>query len=153
MKIIMMNMVRIMDGDNVVVLDKKKKYGWEGLTFPGGKFEKFESGIESAIREAKEETNLDISDLHLNGIIQWIDKDTEEIDFGFLYTANSFKGNLEKENREGNLFFCNYEEFKKMDNHSDSMEYILPIYDGKYSEVKLFYKNGKIIDKKIYKNN
>ena len=37
-----MNMVKIYDEKNkkVLVLDKKKKYGWEGLTFPGGKVEK-----------------------------------------------------------------------------------------------------------------
>lgn len=36
MKTVLYNMIRIMDGENVVVLDKNIKEGWEGLTFPGG---------------------------------------------------------------------------------------------------------------------
>ena len=39
MKIVLMNMVKISDKETgkVVVLDKVKREGWEGLTFPGGK--------------------------------------------------------------------------------------------------------------------
>lgn len=57
-----MNMVKIYNKKTgqVLVLDKVKKYGWEGLTFPGGKVEFGESFVDSVIREAKEETNLDI---------------------------------------------------------------------------------------------
>lgn len=75
MKTIMMNMVRIFDDNKVLVLDKVKKYGWEGFTFPGGKVEDYESFIDSAIRESKEETNLDVSDLEYNGQIVWYDYD------------------------------------------------------------------------------
>ena len=62
MKILLMNMVKIYNKETgeVLVLDKVKKYGWEGLTFPGGKVELTESFEDSVIREAKEETNLDV---------------------------------------------------------------------------------------------
>ena len=145
MKTIMMNMVRIFNGNKVLVLDKKKKYGWEGLTFPGGKVEPFESFYNSAIREVKEETNLDIKDLEFNGFIQWYCKDPDERYAGLLYTAYGFEGELIPENIEGNLFFEDYEKFKKMQGHSDSMEYILQIYDGKYNEISLIYDEENIL--------
>lgn len=146
MKTILYNMVRILDGQNVVVLDKKKKEGWEGLTFPGGKVDPNESFNHSAIREVKEETNLDISDLEFNGIIQWIEDDLRMT--GLLYTTRNFKGTLVKESVEGKLFKENYEKLKTMDGLSDSMQYIFDIYDGKYFEIVLYYENGKLLKEK-----
>lgn len=146
MKTVLYNMIRIMDGENVVVLDKNIKEGWEGLTFPGGKLEPNESIYESTIREAKEETNLDVKNLQFNGIIHWIEEDIRLT--GFLYTTEEFSGELVEENVEGRLFFNNYEKLKKMPNLSDSMNYIFDIYDGKYFEIVLFYENGKRIDEK-----
>lgn len=150
MNIVIMNMVRILKDNQVVVLNKKKKEGWEGLTFPGGKVEPNESFIDSAKREVKEETNLDIEDLEFDGIIQWINNSSRWV--GLLYTSKNVKGELVKENREGNLYYQDYEEFKKdVENHSDSMEFILPIYDKKYSEIVLTYdENNKLIGKKYF---
>ncbi|MSS77726.1 NUDIX domain-containing protein [Anaerococcus sp. AGMB00486] len=140
MKIRLMNMVKIYDKNTkkVLVLDKKKKEGREGLTFPGGKVEKRESFEDSVIREAKEETNLDIKNPELVGIITWAytNKDGEfQKDVGLLYETPDFSGNLVKENREGLLSWIDYEDFKKMDNMSDSMPEILKIYDRKIREV------------------
>lgn len=146
MKIVLYNMIRIMDGENVVVLDKNINIGWEGLTFPGGKLEPNESIYESTVREAKEETNLDVKNLQFNGIIHWIEEDVRLT--GFLYTTEDFSGELVEENIEGRLFFNNYEKLKTMPNLSDSMNYIFDIYDGKYFEIVLFYENGKRIDEK-----
>ncbi len=150
MKTIMMNMTRIMDKDKVLVLDKKKKYGWEGLTFPGGKVEANETFVEGAVREVKEETNLDISNLEFNGIIQWINHDKNLREVGLLYTTKEFSGELIEENIEGNLFFANYEDFKTMEGHSYSMDYILDIYEGKYFEICMEFKNGELIEIKKY---
>lgn len=145
MKTIMMNMIRIFDGDKVLVLDKKIKYGWEGLTFPGGKVDPGESFNRAAIREAKEETNLDLGDLVFNGIIQWYAIDTGERQTGLLYTCREFTGDLVSENEEGNLFFENYEKFKLRDRKSDTMDDILKIYDGEYFEIVCYFENDMLI--------
>jgi len=151
MKTIMMNMIRIFRGNEVLVLDKVKKHGWEGLTFPGGKVEDFESFIDAAIREAKEETNLDIFDLSYDGMIVWYDHDADERLVGMLYTSKRFKGDLIEFNKEGRLYFQDYEEFAFEENKSDSMDDILSIYNGEYDEIYCYYKESKLVDRKKFK--
>jgi 8-oxo-dGTP diphosphatase len=139
MRIRLMNMVKIKNPKTgqVLVLDKVKKEGWEGLTFPGGKLEEKESFIESVIREAKEETNLDIKNPSFVGLITWYFKKNGETckDVGLLYETDQYTGNLVEENREGSLYWQDYQEFKNEKEKSDSMDDILTIYEGKYREI------------------
>ena len=151
MENILCNMIKINRGNDVLVLDKVKKYGWEGLTFPGGHVEKIESITESVIREAKEETNLDVENIRYIGMISWYDMDNNDRIVGFLYETDDFSGELVKENVEGTLEFIDYEELKNMDGHSDSMDEIFAIYDGKYSEIVLYYEDNKCVKKECYK--
>lgn len=151
MENILCNMIKINRGNDVLVLDKVKKYGWEGLTFPGGHVEKVESITESVIREAKEETNLDIENIKYVGMISWYDMGNNDRIIGFLYETNDFSGELIKENIEGTLEFIDYEELKNMDGHSDSMGEIFAIYDGQYSEIVLYYEDNKCVKKECYK--
>ncbi|MDU4208746.1 MAG: 8-oxo-dGTP diphosphatase [Finegoldia magna] len=151
MENILCNMIKINRGNDVLVLDKVKKYGWEGLTFPGGHVEKIESITESVIREAKEETNLDIENIKYVGMISWFDMDNNDRIVGFLYETDDFSGELIKENVEGTLEFIDYEDLKNMDGHSDSMGEIFAIYDGKYSEIVLYYEDNKCVKKECYK--
>ena len=151
MENILCNMIKINRGNDVLVLDKVKKYGWEGLTFPGGHVEKIESITESVIREVKEETNLDIENIKYVGMISWYDNDNNDRIVGFLYETDDFSGELVKENVEGTLEFIDYDELKNMDGHSDSMDEIFAIYDGKYSEIVLYYEDNKCLKKDCYK--
>lgn len=151
MENILCNMIKINRGNDVLVLDKVKKYGWEGLTFPGGHVEKIESITESVIREAKEETNLDIENIKYVGMISWYDMDNNDRIVGFLYETDDFSGELIKENIEGTLEFIDYQELKNMDGHSDSMGEIFAIYDGKYSEIVLYYEDNKCVKKECYR--
>ncbi|MDU5229903.1 MAG: NUDIX domain-containing protein [Anaerococcus sp.] len=135
MKTRLMNMIKIKNPstNKVVILDKVKKEGWEGLTFPGGKIEINESLEAAAIREAKEETGLDIKNLKFVGFITWLGKEYK--DLGLLYETSDYTGKLIPENREGHLAWIDYEEFKKMDGMSLSMDKILKIYEGEYREI------------------
>lgn len=140
MKIRLMNMVKIYDKENkkVLVLDKKKKEGWEGLTFPGGKVEEDESFEDSVIREAKEETNLDIKNPRIVGLITWtfINKEGDfQKDVGLLYESFDFSGELIEKNREGNLFWLSYDKLKEREDLSQSMPEIFKIYDGECREI------------------
>lgn len=151
MNTVLLNMIKINRENEVLVLDKLKKEGWEGLTFPGGHVDPVESIYESAVREAKEETNLDVYELVYKGMIQWYDKKKDERLVGHLYETDKFSGDLIEENIEGRLFFTDYESFKKMDGMSASMDEILSIYEGFHREIIMYFDGDKYLGKKSFK--
>ena len=56
----MTNMVMIQDRQTSKVLVQDRIKSWKGLSFPDGHVEDNESIVDSAIREVKEETGLDV---------------------------------------------------------------------------------------------
>ena len=71
---------------------------WIGI---GGKFEAGESPEECALREAKEETGLDLTSYRYRGIVTFV-SDRWESEYMHLFTADGFAGEL-KECDEGEL--------------------------------------------------
>lgn len=139
-----LNMVRIRRRDGaVLVLDKVKKQGWEGLTFPGGKVEPGESFLASARREALEETGLRLGKLSLDGFVHWIHPKIGLHQVGLLYTCQDFSGQVQA-SAEGDLFWEDYQAFLQEPVKSDSMEEILAVYAGRYQEVLITIVDGKM---------
>ena len=67
-------------------------YEPDSWTFPGGKQEYEETVIETAIRETKEETNLDISDIHVYTATDEFQKERHYVTIGII--SSSYKGEL-----------------------------------------------------------
>lgn len=119
-KAVFTNMCMIYDDEgNVLVQDRKKS--WCGIAFPGGHLEKFESVVDSVIREIKEETGLEIWNLELCGVKQWFNVD-EGRNVCFLFKTKSFRGNLISSD-EGKNFWIKKSEIEKykLANNFDTM--------------------------------
>ena len=133
------NMCMIEDGDKILVLNKTCKNNPEyvGLTFPGGHIERAESLVDSAIREVKEETGLDIDDVVLCGVKHFPTEDGRYIVFFFKTTT--FSGVLKSSN-EGEVFWIHKEELRNYQLSVD-FEEMLSIFTGEKSEF-YYYLEG-----------
>ena len=100
---ILTNMCMIYAGDRILVQDRQN-LDWPGITFPGGHVEAGESFVFSVIREIKEETGLDITDVRLCGVKQWTHKRGEYRYIVFLYKTCAFTGEL-RDSAEGKVFW------------------------------------------------
>lgn len=126
-KLYNMCMVYNKENNQVLVQDKVADDGWGGITFPGGHIEFGESFIESTIREVKEETGLDVTDLEYAGIINYYNTDNSERWMCFLYKTNKYSGEVLKETEEGKVFWVNSDELLTM-NLAPNMDKYLQLF-------------------------
>ena len=138
------NMCMIYDGNgNVLVQDRVKKT-WPGITFPGGHVEKNESIVDSVMREVKEETGLDISNLEICGIKDWSYDDGSRY-IAFLYKTCAFSGSI-KSSSEGKVFWTEISNLKSM-NLSEGMEKTIDVFiNDDINEYYFYRENGKWLD-------
>lgn len=142
-KIELTNMVMIEDKATGKVLVQERVKSWKGLSFPGGHVEAGESFVESAIREAKEETGLDIFNLKSCGVIHWAHKDTLDRYIVHLYKTSDFSGDLINETEEGRVFWITVDELKKGRLSNNFGNYLPMFLEDKYNEFYCFYRDGE----------
>ncbi|MGB5824492.1 MAG: 8-oxo-dGTP diphosphatase [Proteocatella sp.] len=126
-KVELTNMVMILDKTANRVLVQERVKEPRGIAFPGGHVEKGESFTESAVREIKEETGLDVKNLKLCGVIHWCNEDSDERYLAFLYKTSDYKGKLIESSKEGNVFWVDIDNLNKME-LSHNFEECLPIF-------------------------
>ncbi len=136
-KTVLVNMIMIENKGTgkVLVLDRKLDT-WAGLTFPGGHVEWGESFYDAAVREAKEETGLDVKKLRHCGTVNWANKRTGERYVELLYRTSDFYGALTEGTREGEVLWMTMDELKRSERLSPNFELYLPMFENRgYSEM------------------
>lgn len=117
----------IVDQDKVLVQNRTKN-DWPGITFPGGKVEANESLYDSCVREVKEESGLEVSNLELCGMIHYELEKEEERWIMYLYRTSTFKGTLEASENEDEVFWMNYCDLKTA-KLSNDLDVYLKVYE------------------------
>lgn len=137
---ILTNMCMIYDNQGRVLVQDKVGSNWCGITFPGGHVEAEESIVDSTIREIKEETGLDISDLKICGIKDWTYAQGSRY-VVFLYKTNKFSGQLQP-SKEGPVYWVDLKELKHL-KLAPSMATMLEVFlRDDVSEHFIYQENG-----------
>lgn len=129
------NMIMVEDKSTGKVLVQQRVKSWTGISFPGGHVEPGESFVDSAIREVKEETGLDIRNLESCGVVHWAHNRNFNRYIVFLYKTSDFSGELLPETEEGRVFWVDPEELKTMQLSPNFGNYVPMFLSGKFSEV------------------
>ena len=127
------NMVMVEDKTTNKFLVQQRIKSWKGISFPGGHVEPGESFVDSAIREIKEETGLDIKNLKSCGVIHWSHSKRKNRYIVFLYKTSDFSGTLLEETEEGKVFWASIEEIQNME-LSQNFEKYIPMFFNDSSE-------------------
>ena len=134
------NMVMVQDPETGKVLVEKRIKKYPGIAFPGGHVEDKESIYDSAIREIREETGLDIWDLEPCGFIYWEHENGYRY-FTYFYKTTKFSGELIGETDEGPVFWVDPAELSNLA-LAPNMDRYLPMFTGKYAECYCREENG-----------
>ena len=132
----------------LLVLHRTKKRGdenggkWVGV---GGKFEYGESPEECAVREAKEETGLTMTNPRFRGLVTFV-SDEWGVEYMHLFTCTEFEGEL-AECDEGELEWLSMEELLSKDIWEGDRLFLraLAERDGFFT-LKLRYEGEKLAE-------
>ena len=147
MKIEMVTNVMIQNPDTKEVVVQNRTRQYPGWSFPGGHIEHSESIYDCAVREIKEETGLNISNLKLCGVLHWINREDDGRYVCFMYKTTEYSGELISENDEGEYFWLSIDELLAAPKEKISCEHYVfsPLYHeyGKYSEVLIYWSGDE----------
>lgn len=122
----------IQNEDKVLLLDRQHD-NFKGFIPPGGKVEFPESIVESAIREVKEETGLEVSNLVFKGLYEYVNPVAMDRYMIFNYITKDFNGELLENGPEGKAVWVNIGE-----------AYNLPMQESIRRRFPLFLKKGHL---------
>jgi 8-oxo-dGTP diphosphatase len=120
----------IQDGENVLLLDRQHD-DFKGFIPPGGKVEFPESIVDSAIREVREETGLEVRNLIFKGLYEYVNPVTKDRYMIFNYLTKDFTGELINDSPEGGPVWVNIKE-----------AYDLPMQKSIRRRFPLFFEEG-----------
>jgi len=151
-KLELTNMVMVQDinTDKVVVLERIKS--WTGISFPGGHVEDDENIYDSAVREIKEETGLDIKNLKFCGFMNWFNNKTADRYFIYFYKTTDYTGELCNETEEGRVFWVDIDEIAEMQLASNFKAYLPMFLEDKYSEAFCSWNDEMKLDESYNEN-
>ena len=128
------NMVMVQNPGTGEVIVQERIKSWPGIAFPGGHAEPGEAIYDSAVREIREETGLEIRNLQYCGMMYWYNNATDDKYFTYFYRTNDYTGTLLDATDEGRVFWIRPEKLQEMKLAPNFREYLPFFFENRYRE-------------------
>ena len=136
-------------GDQVLMLHRVKKKNdinkdkWIGI---GGKFEGSETPDECLLREAREETGLELTRWQCRAVVTFLTENPEDGEYMYLFTADGFEGEL-CECNEGDLQWVDRSFLNELPKwEGDQIFLDLLWQDAPFFLLKLRYDHDRLVE-------
>ena len=137
----------VMDEDKVLLILKKRGLGDGYYNAPGGHIELEETSIEAAIRETKEETGLDVSELKERGTLRFQFKDGLRM-VCYVFVTSTWEGEL-KECDEAKPFWTDKASLDYNMMWKDDKLWLPLLLEGKEFEGWFVFDDREMLDAKV----
>ncbi len=140
----------VMDPENskVLMILKKTGLGAGYINAPGGHIELEETKTEAAIRETKEETGLDVTDLEERGVLRFQFKDGLRM-LGYVFFTSSWSGTLIDECEETRPFWCDISALDYSAMWEDDRLWLPLAMEGKKFSGYFIFSDKIMLDSKV----
>lgn len=138
----------VIDGSRVLMIEKKTGLGAGYMNAPGGHIEIEETKAEAAIRETKEETGLDVSDLEERGVLRFQFKDGLRM-LGYVFFTSSFSGELIEETEETKPFWTDISTLDYSRMWEDDRLWLPMALEGRKFDGRFIFDDKAMLDAEV----
>ena len=138
----------VVDGDRVLMIEKKTGLGSGYINAPGGHMELEETKTEAAIRETKEETGLTVSDLKERGVLRFQFKDGLRM-LGYVFFTSKWEGELIDECEETRPFWTDIASLDYSAMWEDDRLWLPMALEGKRFSGYFIFDDKEMIDSAV----
>jgi len=137
----------LFQGEQVLLIHKKRGLGKGKINGPGGRLEAGESFLQAAIRETEEETGLVVSDLEEVGELSFVFTNGHSI-FAKVFFAYQYRGEM-VETEEADPFWHPWNQLPFDRMWEDDKEWLPLALEGQYFKARFIFDEDTMIDKDV----
>lgn len=137
----------IVEENRVLLIKKKRGLGAGKINVPGGHIEEGESPYNAAVRETKEEVDLDVDNLTLMGYLFFKFQDGLTMK-GWVYFTNNYSGKA-IESEEADPFWCNMSQIPYEKMWEDDIVWIPEVLKGRFFRGYFEFDGDTMLNRRV----
>jgi 8-oxo-dGTP diphosphatase len=137
----------VLDGDQILLIHKKRGLGHGKINGPGGHLEPGETPYNAAVRETKEEVGLTVDHLTERAVLQFIFTNGYSLEVT-VFTAESYSGEL-VETDEARPFWCRLTEIPYDRMWADDHIWLPLVLDEKYVTGQFVFDDDVMLESSL----